>query len=185
MQLIPQAIPEVKLLVPVVHRDHRGFFTERWRHDLPDLPAAWAQDNHARSSKGTLRGLHYQTAQHAQGKLVGVARGSILDIAVDLRRGSPTFGRHVAAQLDDELQNQLWVPAGFAHGYLVLSDVADVVYKVDYPYTPQATRGVRWDDATLSIDWALGALGLTAPTLSGTDANLPDLANADIDFVYE
>ena len=185
MRLIPQAIPEVKLLVPTVHRDHRGFFTERWRADLPGLPAGWAQDNHARSSKGTLRGLHFQTAQHGQGKLVGVTRGRILDVAVDIRRGSPTFGQHVAAQLDDEQQHQLWVPAGFAHGYLVLSDVADVAYKVDYPYTAHANRGIKWDDPTIGIDWGLAALGLDSPTLSDADTNLPDLANADIDFEYQ
>ncbi len=184
MELLSQEIPDVKLVVPTVHRDHRGFFTERWRSDLPHLPAVWSQDNHARSVRGTLRGLHYQTQEHAQGKLVGVARGCILDVAVDLRRGSPTFGRHVAVRLDDEAQCQLWVPAGFAHGYLVLSELADVIYKVDYPYTPAANRGVRWDDPRLGIDWGLSELGLRTPVLSATDASLPSLAEAHIDFGF-
>src|SRR5690554_6916913 len=129
MEIIPQRIPDVKLLAPRVHPDARGFFTERWRADLPELPQRWVQDNHSRSQRGTLRGLHYQLPPHAQGKLVGVIRGKILDVAVDLRRGSPTFAQHVSALLDDEAQHQLWVPPGFAHGFIVLSDVADVLYK--------------------------------------------------------
>jgi dTDP-4-dehydrorhamnose 3,5-epimerase len=181
VELIPQAIPDVKLLVPRVHGDARGFFLERWRRDVPGLPAAWAQDNHSRSRGGTLRGLHYQLAAHAQGKLVGVVRGRILDVAVDLRRGSPTFGRWVSAVLDDERLHQLWVPPGFAHGFLVLSEVADVLYKVDHPYTPAAERGVRWDDPTLAIDWG----ALHEPLVSEKDAALPLLADSAIDFEYQ
>lgn len=185
MELVPQAIPDVKLLVPRVHRDARGFFTERWRADLPGLPTAWAQDNHSRSKAGTLRGLHYQLTPFAQGKLVGVIRGRILDVAVDLRRGSPTYGEHVTALLDDEAQHQLWVPPGFAHGFLVLSDVADVLYKVNAPYDRASERGVRWDDPTLAIDWSEGgAGGSLQPLVSEKDAALPSLAKAEHDFTY-
>lgn len=200
MDLVAQAIPDVKLLVPRVHRDARGFFTERWRADVPGLPTAWVQDNHSRSQRGTLRGLHYQLPPHAQGKLVGVVRGRILDVAVDLRRGSPTYGRHVSAVLDDEAQQQLWVPRGFAHGFLVLSDVADVLYKVDAPYDRESERGVRWDDPALAIDWTAGgaltgavltnaaltgtAGGRFEPLVSEKDADLPVLADAEHEFAY-
>lgn len=184
MKLIEQAIPDVKLLVPTVHRDARGFFTERWRSNVADLPANWVQDNHSRSQRGTLRGLHYQLDPHAQGKLVGVVRGRILDVAVDLRRGSPWYGRHVAVELDDEAQAQLWVPRGFAHGFLVLSEVADVLYKVDSPYDRGAERGVHYDDPALGIDWAGFGSGANAPLVSEKDAVLPPLAQAEHDFVY-
>ncbi len=190
MDIVPQRIPDVKLLAPRVHRDARGFFTERWRADLPELPQRWVQDNHSRSQRGTLRGLHYQLPPHAQGKLVGVIRGKILDVAVDLRTGSPTFGQHVSAVLDDESLKQLWVPPGFAHGFLVLSDVADVLYKVDAPYDRAAERGVRWDDPTLAIDWSAGTDGSplasagAQPLVSAKDAELPLLADAEHDFPY-
>lgn len=180
MEVIPQRIADVKLLVPKVHRDARGFFLERWRAGVEGLPSEWAQDNHSRSGKGTLRGLHYQLTEHAQGKLVGVARGRILDVAVDLRRGSPTFLEHVAVELDDERMEQLWVPAGFAHGFVVLSEVADVLYKTDRPYAPQAERGVRWDDPTLAVAWPAGL----EPLVSEKDAKLPRLGEAEFDFEY-
>lgn len=194
MELLPQRIPDVKLLVPKVHRDDRGFFTERWRNDVPGLPQGWAQDNHSRSQRLTLRGLHYQLAPHAQGKLVGVIRGRILDVAVDLRRASPTFGQHVAVILDDVAQQQLWVPPGFAHGFLVLSPEADVLYKVDHPYNREAERGVRWDDHALGIDWTAGlepaeladpAPGArVSPLVSAKDAQLPLLDQAEHNFDY-
>lgn len=190
MELISQRIPDVKLLVPKVHHDARGFFTERWRADVPGLPETWVQENHSRSQRGTLRGLHYQLAEHAQGKLVGVARGRILDVAVDLRRGSPTFGHSVTVVLDDESLCRLWVPAGFAHGFLVLSDVADVLYKVDSAYAPSAERGVRWNDPTLAVDWTQPLDGAAsgsaefAPLISDKDARLPFLDAAEFDFVY-
>lgn len=186
MELITQRIPDVKLLVPKVFRDARGFFLERWRQGVPGLPTAWAQDNQSRSQRGTLRGLHYQLSAHAQGKLVGVTRGKILDVAVDLRRGAPTFGQHVTAVLDDESMHQLWVPRGFAHGFLVLSDVADVLYKTDAPYAPAAERGIRWDDPALAIDWrAPGAeAGDWRPLVSEKDAALPFLDGAEFDFTH-
>ncbi len=196
MELIPQSIPEVKLLVPKVHRDARGFLLERWRADVPGLPTTWAQDNHSRSGRSTLRGLHYQLGEHVQTKLVGVTRGRILDVAVDLRRGSPTFGRWTSAVLDDENLHQLLVPRGFAHGFLVLSEVADVLYRIDHPYTPSAERGVRWDDPELAIDWSTGGeagdaesgspevAAYLTPLISPKDAALPTLAEAEFDFEY-
>lgn len=180
------AIPAVKLVRPTVHGDARGFFLERWNAGTPGLPGGWVQLNHSRSRRGALRGLHYQLSAHAQAKLVGVTRGAILDVAVDLRRGSPTFAQHVSRVLNDESHEQLLVPAGFAHGFLVLSDVADVLYLTDAPYAPAAERGVRWDDSRLAIDWGLAALGREGePLLSAKDAALPALADAEYDFVYE
>lgn len=185
-ELQPLAIPDVKLVKPRVHRDARGFFVERWREDL-GLGRGFVQDNHSRSQRGTLRGLHYQLASHAQGKLVGVTRGEILDVAVDLRRSSPTFGRWVSAILNDDNLHQLWIPAGFAHGFLVLSEVVDVLYKVDSPYAPEFEAGVRWNDPSLAIDWQLSALDATSsePLLSARDTTLPLLADADLNFTFE
>lgn len=185
MKLVDLAVPGPKLLLPDVHRDGRGFFVERWRARVAGaavgLPEQWAQDNHSRSTRGVLRGLHYQLAPHAQGKLVGVTRGRILDVAVDVREGSSTFGRHVSVVLDDEALGSLWVPPGFAHGFLVLSEVADVSYKVSAPYAPEAERGVRWDDPALRIDWrtALGDDALS-PRVSAKDSSWPLLADADL-----
>lgn len=173
MLITPLAIPDVKLVAPTVHGDARGFFLERWNEaafTAAGLAVRFVQDNHSRSREGVLRGLHFQVGPYAQGKLVGVARGKVLDVAVDLRRGSPTFGKWVSAVLDDESLHQLWVPAGFAHGFLVLSEVADVLYKTDHAYVRAADAGVRWDDPELAIDWGLGG---NAPTVSERDAALP------------
>ena len=183
-------VPDVLLLTPAVHRDERGHFVERWRSDAyaaAGVDADFVQDNLSRSGRGTLRGLHFQREPHAQGKLVGVSRGRVLDVAVDLRRGSPAFGRHVAVELDDVSMRQLWVPRGFAHGFLVLSEVADVQYKVDAFHSPTAEGGVRWDDPALAIAWGQqGAeASVTRPLVSPRDAALPLLSDADFDFVYE
>jgi dTDP-4-dehydrorhamnose 3,5-epimerase len=183
------SIRDVMVFEPRVHRDQRGHFVERWRKDAytaAGLRAEFVQDNLSRSSRGTLRGLHYQREPHAQGKLVSVVTGTILDVAVDLRRDSPTFGQHVAVVLDDENMHQLWVPRGFAHGFLVLSDVADVSYKVDAYHAPSAEGGVRWDDADLGIDWGgMGRLGASvAPLVSPRDAALPSLEEARFEFSY-
>jgi dTDP-4-dehydrorhamnose 3,5-epimerase len=135
--------------------DDRGFFVERWRADAAaaaGLPT-FVQENHSRSRRGTLRGLHFQAPPHAQGKLVGVVRGTVFDVAVDLRADSKTYGRWDGAVLDGDRPEHLWIPAGFAHGFLVLSDTADVVYKVDAPYAPDAEGGLRWDDPDLAIAW--------------------------------
>lgn len=177
MNVTSLAIPDVKLLTPSVKPDSRGFFLERWNEATfreAGLPLRFVQDNHSRSTHGVLRGLHFQAGMHAQGKVVGVARGGILDVAVDLRRGSATFGSWVSAVLDDVNLQQLWVPAGFAHGFLVLSEVADVLYKTDYPYTPEADGGVRWDDPDIGVDW-----GVAGPVLSAKDAKLPFLTDLE------
>lgn len=154
MQIIPQTIPEVLLLVPQVHGDARGFFVETARQSvlqeagIPEL----VQHNQSRSRQGVLRGLHYQL-EHTQGKLVRCARGSVFDVAVDVRLSSPTFGRAVGVVLDDQQHHQLWVPPGFAHGFLVLSEVADFCYLCSDYYHPPSEQGIAWDDVDLLIAW--------------------------------
>lgn len=183
IQIEPLAIPEVKLITPRVHRDARGFLVERYARDAfveAGIGTVFVQDNHSRSRLGTVRGLHFQRPPYAQAKLVSVARGRIFDVAVDLRAGSPTCGRWVAAVLDDDTMQQLFVPAGFAHGFAVRSDVADVLYKVDAPYAPEFEAGVRWDDETLAIDWELAD-----PVVSVKDAGLPALLDLDACFSYQ
>lgn len=178
MEFLPLAIPEVVLVTPRVHHDARGFFLERFQQDpfaAAGLPTMYVQDNHSRSGRGVLRGLHFQRGAFAQGKLVGVTRGEVLDVAVDLRPASATFGHWVSAILDDENLRMLWVPRGFAHGFVVRSEVADVVYKTDAPYAAEADAGVCWNDPTLAIDWRLEDLPPGAPQLSPRDAGLPAL----------
>lgn len=154
MQIIPQTIPEVLLLVPQVYGDQRGFFVETARQSvlqeagIPEL----VQHNQSRSRQGVLRGLHYQL-EHTQGKLVRCARGRVFDVAVDVRRSSPSFGQAVGVVLDDQQHHQLWVPPGFAHGFLVLSEVADFCYLCSEYYHPQSEQGIAWNDPDLSIDW--------------------------------
>jgi dTDP-4-dehydrorhamnose 3,5-epimerase len=183
MEVVRLAIPEVVRVEPRLHRDGRGFFLERHKASAyrnAGLPERFVQINHSRSVRGTLRGLHFQKAAAAQGKLVGCVSGEVLDVAVDLRRGSPTFGRWASARLSGENGHQLWVPAGFGHGFAVLSDSADLVYFVSgSEYSPEHDRGVRWDDPAIGIDWEL-----SDPLLSEKDALQPLLADADIDFVY-
>ena len=169
MNVIPCEIPEVLILEPRVFGDERGFFYESFNAKafgdatgMRDLK--FVQDNHSKSAKGVLRGLHYQI-QNAQGKLVRVTAGEVLDIAVDIRRSSPTFGRWVGVRLSAENFRQLWVPPGFAHGFVVLSDYAEFLYKTTDYYTPAAERCIRWDDPTLAIDWQLNE----APQLSAKD----------------
>lgn len=168
MNITPLAIPDVLLLQPKVFGDARGFFFESYNQrafsDATGVEAAFVQDNHSRSMKGVLRGLHYQI-QHAQGKLVRVVVGEVFDVAVDLRQGSPTFGHWVADVLSAENKSQLWIPAGFAHGFVVLSDVAEVLYKTTDYWSPQHERCIRWDDPTLKIAWPLDG----EPTLSDKD----------------
>lgn len=165
------AIDGVLILRPKVFGDERGFFMESFNQQRFDeavgRPTAFVQDNHSRSTKGVLRGLHYQLAPHAQGKLVRVTRGSVFDVAVDIRRGSPTFGQWVGVELSEENHRQLWLPAGMAHGFLVTSDSADFLYKTTDYYTPAAERCIHWDDPELAIDWP--DVGL-APTVSAKDA---------------
>ena len=176
-------VPDVLLIEPVSFGDDRGFFMELYkRSDFSShcIDQEFAQDNLSRSRKGVLRGLHYQDPPKTQAKLVKAIRGEIIDIAVDLRRGSPTFGRHVLATLSDENSRMLFVPEGFAHGFLVLSEVADVLYKVTAEYAPELDRGITWDDPELGLDLPLGD-----PILSDKDRALPKLADVDVPFAYE
>ncbi|MCG9884799.1 MAG: dTDP-4-dehydrorhamnose 3,5-epimerase [Cyanobacteria bacterium] len=156
MNITPTAIPDVLLVEPQVFGDDRGFFFESFNQqkfaDLTGLSLDFVQDNHSRSRRGVLRGLHYQI-QQPQGKLVRAAVGEILDVAVDLRRSSPTFGQWVSARLSAENKHQLWVPAGFAHGFVVLSEVAEVLYKATAYYAPQHERSLLWNDPDLDVDW--------------------------------
>jgi dTDP-4-dehydrorhamnose 3,5-epimerase len=168
-------IAGLRLVEPKKFGDHRGFFSETYsRARMADLGFAgeFVQDNHALSgAAGTLRGLHFQSPPFAQDKLVRVVRGAVLDVAVDLRRGSPTFGEHAAVELSVENWRQLLVPAGFAHGYLTLQPMTEVIYKVTAPYAPEHDHGILWSDPELGIDW-----GTADPVLSDKDRALPRLA---------
>lgn len=173
------AIPDVLVLEPQVFGDERGFFLESFNlkrfQEAIGRPVSFVQDNHSRSSKGVLRGLHYQIEQ-AQGKLLRVVSGEIFDVAVDIRRGSPTFGKWVGAYLSAENKKQMWVPEGLAHGFLVLSDVADVLYKTTDYYATQYERCIKWDDPTLNIGWPLEG----APILSAKDAKGVEFVKAEV-----
>jgi dTDP-4-dehydrorhamnose 3,5-epimerase len=163
------AIPEVVVFQPRVFSDDRGFFYESFNQRQCEAalgrPVAFVQDNHSRSAQGVLRGLHYQI-QHAQGKLVRVTAGEVFDVAVDLRKGSASFGQWVGAHLSAANHQQMWIPEGFAHGFLVLSDYAEFLYKTTDYYAPEHERCIAWNDPELAIDWPLNA----APILSGKDA---------------
>ena len=179
----PLEIPDVILVRPTRHGDERGFFQEWYRSEAfapGGIDATFVQDNLARSSSGVLRGLHYQLPPVPQGKLVGVLRGRIFDVAVDLRRGAPSYGRWVGRTLDAEVGEALWVPPGFAHGYAVLSETADVFYKVTAPYRPELDRGVRWDDPEIGIEWPL-----RDPVVSGRDREQPLLSEAENPFTLD
>jgi dTDP-4-dehydrorhamnose 3,5-epimerase len=171
-------IPDILLLTPAKHGDTRGFFSETFRADVmaPHVAESnFVQDNHARSmQQGVVRGLHYQIPPRAQGKLVRCTRGAILDVAVDIRIGSPTYGRHVAVELSAVNWRQLWVPPGFAHGYRTLEDDCEVIYKVTDYYAPECDRGIAWDDPALGIDWRLSAADAV---LSDKDRRQPLLAD--------
>ena len=178
MQIIATSLPEVLVLEPRVFGDARGFFMETFSARAfaeMGVERAFVQDNHSLSSRGTLRGLHYQL-KNPQAKLCRVVRGAVLDVAVDIRYGSPTFGRHVAALLSAENKRQIYVPRGFAHGFLVLSDEAEFLYKCDDFYAPGDEYGVCWNDPALGIEWPLDEYGIQAPLLSGKDETAPLLA---------
>jgi dTDP-4-dehydrorhamnose 3,5-epimerase len=170
MNVIFTFIPEVLIIEPKIVGDSRGFFLETYqleRYAAHGISRPFVQDNLSRSGRDVLRGLHFQNPM-SQGKLVSVARGRVLDVAVDVRYGSPTFGRHVAVELDDENRRQLWVPRGFAHGFVVLSDTADFSYKCDNRYSPKDEIVVRWNDPELAIAW-----GIDNPSLSARDSAAP------------
>ncbi|MDI9404416.1 MAG: dTDP-4-dehydrorhamnose 3,5-epimerase [Limnohabitans sp.] len=161
MQAIPTEIPDVIELAPKVFGDERGFFLETWNERTycdAGIRATFVQDNWSRSRRGILRGLHYQV-QQPQGKLVRVTRGSVFDVAVDLRRSSATFGQHIGRVLSEENKRALWIPPGFAHGFLVISDEADFVYKCTEFYAPEFDRTLAWNDATVAISWPLELVG--------------------------
>ncbi len=171
MKVTQTSIPGVLLLEPKVFGDERGFFMESFNqrafNDAVGQEVRFVQDNHSRSSKGVLRGLHYQVPPHAQGKLVRVTQGAVFDVAVDIRKDSGSFGRWVGVELSGENHRQLWLPAGMAHGFLVLTESADFLYKTTDYYTPQAEKCIRWDDPELAIQWPEGGI---APMVSSKDA---------------
>lgn len=179
MRARPTSIPDVQILEPQVYGDERGYFFEAYNRAVFDelLPtrAVFVQDNQSRSARGVLRGLHYQIRQ-AQGKLVRVLSGEIFDVAVDIRRSSPTFGRWVGVYLSAENRSQIWVPEGFAHGFCVTSQYADVLYKTTDFYAPEHERSIRWDDPELGIDWPLDG----APQLSEKDLRGVPLRDAEV-----
>ena len=180
MQFEPTAIADVILVKPRVFGDPRGYFFESWeerKFASGGIPARFVQDNHSRSARHVLRGLHYQLP-HPQGKLVRVARGAVFDVAVDIRRSSPTFGRWVGAELSERNHHMLWVPAGLAHGYLTLSETADFLYRCTDFYVPECERAIIWNDPDIGIQWPLPA-GI-APVLSAKDAVARSFKQAEL-----
>ena len=184
MNFIRTEIPDVIIIEPKVYGDVRGYFVETFRQDRLEAflghEVHFCQDNESKSSYGVLRGLHYQLAPAAQTKLVRVIEGRVLDVAVDVRKGSPTFGKHVAVELTGENKRQLFIPRGFAHGFLVLSEAAVFAYKVDNYYSPENDRGIAFDDSRLAIAWGVPE---TAMKLSDKDTKQPALKNAEL-FEY-
>lgn len=186
MKFLPQAIPDVILIEPKIHGDDRGYFVETFRQDKFEEAIGHAvnfiQDNESKSSKGVLRGLHFQLPPYAQSKLVRVIQGEVLDVAVDIRKGSPTFGQYVSAILNEENKYQFFVPRGFAHGFVVLSDEAIFSYKVDNYYSPECDRGLAYDDSSIAIDWNIETGQLK---LSDKDTKQPILENLVECFDYD
>jgi dTDP-4-dehydrorhamnose 3,5-epimerase len=175
MQRLDTRLDGLVLLAPKVHGDERGFFVETFRADVAashGVPTEFVQDNHSRSRQGTLRGIHFQT-HPGQGKLVRVARGRVFDVVVDLRRGSPTFGEWEGVVLDDMNGQTLWIPVGFGHGFLVLSETADFVYKCTAYYDPATEAGIKFDDPDVGVDWGSGGVDLV---YSQRDADAPRLS---------
>ncbi len=179
MKITPTRLPEVLIVEPKVFGDARGFFSESWSERVFNQAVGYdvrfVQDNHSRSARGVLRGLHFQLPPHTQGKLVRVVSGAVFDVAVDVRRSSPNFGRWEGVELSAENQRQLWVPPGFAHGFLVLSETADFLYKTTDYYAPQCEGAVRWDDPAIAIQWPDTGV---PPLLADKDAKAPLLADA-------
>ena len=184
-EFIRTEIPEVIIVKPRVFGDERGFFMETYKKsdfEKAGIDTDFVQDNHSKSVKGVLRGLHYQLEPKAQGKLVRCIRGKIFDVAVDIRRGSPTFGKWIGVELSEENKLMLWIPKGFAHGFLTLSEEAEIVYKVSgAEYSPEDDRNIRWNDPDIGIEWPLEG----EPILSEKDKTAPSLKDAEVNFVYE
>lgn len=181
MKITPTSLPEVLIVEPRVFGDARGFFTESWNEDAFNKAVGqnirFVQDNHSRSARGVLRGLHFQLPPHSQGKLVRVVSGAVFDVAVDIRRSSPNFGRWEGVELSAENHKQLWIPPGFAHGFLVLSETADFLYKTTDYYAPTCEGAVRWDDPAIGIEWP--STGVPA-LLAEKDAKAALLAEARV-----
>ena len=179
MNFLPQVIPDIVLIKPTLHGDDRGYFAETFRQDLFNNAIGrninFIQDNESKSSKGVLRGLHYQVAPYSQSKLVRVIQGAVMDVVVDIRKSSPTFGQHLSFELTSNNKHQLFVPKGFAHGFVVLSDVATFTYKVDSYYAPEHERGIAFNDQNLKINWQLKPEFFK---LSSKDLNHPNFTNA-------
>ena len=177
--ITPTRLPEVLVVEPKVFGDARGFFTESWNearfNEATGNTLRFVQDNHSRSSRGVLRGLHFQLPPHAQGKLVRCVAGTVFDVAVDMRRASPRFGQWAGVELSAQNQKQLWIPPGFAHGFVVLSESADFLYKTTDYYAPECEGCVRWDDPSVGIEWPLGDI---VPQLADKDAKAPPLNGA-------
>lgn len=180
MKLTDTKIPDVKIIEPTVFEDERGFFFESFNHkkfeEAIGRCVTFLQDNHSKSSKGVLRGLHYQLPPHTQGKLVRAVQGVVFDVAVDIRKSSATFGQWVGETLSAENKKQLWIPEGFAHGFLTLSDTAEFVYKTTDYYSQSAERCIAWDDAVLAIQWATGV----HPLVSAKDACGSQFAQSEV-----
>ena len=180
MNIIKTAIPDVLIFEPKVFGDERGFFCESFNHKLFEeavgYPVTFVQDNHSKSSKGVLRGLHYQLQPHAQGKLVRCVAGEVFDVAVDIRKRSPTFGQWVGVHLTGENKRQLWIPEGFAHGFVTLSDTAEFLYKTTNYYCVASDRGIAWNDEQLAVAWPIEGINLT---LSDKDQKQPCFKHAE------
>jgi len=185
VQILPTALPEVKIIIPRRHGDARGFFSESWNKALlaeHGITTDFVQDNHSLSMQvGTVRGLHFQTPPHAQDKLVRCGRGRLLDVAVDIRKGSPTYGRWVAEELSFENGRQLLVPVGFAHGFVTLEPETEIIYKCSDYYAPACDRALQFDDPTVGVDWGLTR---AEAKLSDKDAAAPSLQDLDNPFVW-
>lgn len=180
MKVTDTKIPDVKIIEPAVFEDERGFFFESFNHkkfeEAIGRTVIFVQDNHSKSIKGVLRGLHYQLSPHAQGKLVRVVQGEVYDVAVDIRRSSPTFGQWVGETLSAKNKKQLWIPEGFAHGFLTLSETAEFLYKTTDHYAPECERSIRWDDASIGIEWPT----YLTPIVSPKDAEASDLQSSEV-----
>lgn len=184
MEIIPTCIPDVLIIEPRIFKDSRGYFFESWSQrefDEKVRPIDFIQDNESRSSYGVVRGLHFQRGRFSQSKLVRVVEGAVLDVAVDIRRGSPTFGRYAAVELSGENHRQLFIPRGFAHGFSVLTDTVLFQYKCDNFYAPQSEGAIAWDDPALGIDWKIDAADII---LSPKDAAHPLLSQCGCLFDY-
>ena len=183
-QVTPAAIPDVLILEPKVFGDARGFFVESYNQQdfaqATGLDGNFVQDNHSRSSKGVLRGLHYQLPPHAQGKLVRCVRGAVFDVAVDIRKSSPTFGQWVGVELTEDNHRQLWIPPGMAHGFVTMTDLADFLYKTTDYYAPASDRGIAWNDPSIGIAWPELGLALQLSAKDQVARCLADVPDVDL-----